>query len=129
MKITLRDLLAIAKGLEELGQVKALEDGKLSYRFAKLRRDIAEEMKLFDATRKTIIERLGGGKDLVNGSPEHKTFVREIEGVLNEPVEVYWVPTPYDTFNPKNKLKLSEDFLFLTFPMWLDPEAKTEEPS
>ena len=129
MKMRLRDVLEINRGLEELGQVKMLEDGKLSYRLAKLRRDIAEELKLFDATRKSVIERLGHGEEIKPGTPEHKSFTREIEQLLEEQAEVFWIPVTYDSFNPKNRLKLSEDFLFLTFPLWSEPEEpKPEEP-
>lgn len=126
MKTTLKELLSIKRGLEEFGQVKLLEDTKTSYRLAKLRRDIGAEMELLEKVRKDLIERLSGGRKNESGQPDldaegQNVFATEMEKLLGQEIEVYWVPIAYDTFNPKNRLKLIEDFVYLTFPLWTEP--------
>ncbi len=134
MKTTLQVALSIAEGLKELGTCKKVEDAKISYRLAKLRKDIENEMKTFVDVRKELVERLQTGKDesgqptIEPGTPNHVEFQNEMKKLLDEPVVLFWKEMDYGVFNPKNKLGLSEDFLFQTFELWTNPEDTPEEP-
>lgn len=125
MKTTLKEIVNISRGLAELGRCVTLENPKISYRVAKLRRDIEAELALFDRVRRGLVEKYGtpepGGEPRVKpGTPEHREFVREVDDLLAQEVDVFWVPLRYSEFNPGNKLKLSEDFVLMTFALWAE---------
>jgi hypothetical protein len=133
MKTTLEEALNIAEGLKEFGQVKKCKDTTMSYRLAKLRKTLQGEMEILNETRKAWLEELATGKDergnptIDPGTPQHEEIQKRLKKLMKEPVDLYWIPADYDKFNPKNELGLSEDFVFLTFQMWLDPEDKPKE--